>query len=191
MTRSFRRISLSNPDPELVHEDMGAKSVSFFVHIWPVFVDLVLIDDMKQVSAERGNRNVRVCLHSGPDAPHHDMVILEHGGNYFPPHRHPGKAETFHVVEGELGLVSYNEQGEAVEAGIIRKGEVYRLAVELYHLVTPMTDIVVYHEAKPGPFRGDKDLILPDWRPDADDADAISAFMKDAHALLREHGSAQ
>lgn len=184
MTRPFRRFSLIDPDPTVVREDTAARSVSFFVQALPIMIDRTLIAEMKQVSAARGDKNVRVCLHSGPDASHHDMVILEHGGGFYPPHRHPGKAETFHVIEGALGVISYDEQGGAVEAGVVAEGEVYRLAIELYHLVMPKSDIVVYHESKPGPFLGKEDLISPPWLPKSGDDAAMARLRADAEELL-------
>ena len=189
MTRGVRQISLLHPDPDLVVEDTGAKSVSFFVKVWPVFVGRTMIEDMERISVERGGRNVRVCLHAGADAAHHDMVILERGGGFFPPHRHPGKAETFHVIEGALGLVNFDEAGEVVEASVIRPGEVYRLAVELYHMVIPASDLVVYHESKPGPFLGAADLIWPAWAPAAGDTAGLSALHGRAKALLDQFGT--
>jgi cupin fold WbuC family metalloprotein len=181
---SLSTISLLAPDPAKLREDEGAKSVSFFCIERPVRVDKVLLGEMKEVSEKRGGRNVRICLHSAPADEHHDMVVLERAGNYYPPHKHAAKGECFHVMEGRLGLLAFDETGAVVDATALAAGDVYRIAVGMYHAVMPLSDPVIYHESKPGPFLGQGDSIYPDWAPVAEDAEAVTAFQKMALSKL-------
>ena len=176
-------ISLLSPD-ERVHRDPGARSMAFFVRKLPVLVGKELIAELKQVVIDNGNVNARICLHSASDTVHQDMIILEHKGNYYPPHRHPGKAETFSVLEGVLGIVCYDENGDVADARAVQAGEIYRLAIEHYHLIMPLTPTVIYHESKPGPFLGPDDLIVADWAPGFDDEAGAEKLMSKAMELL-------
>ena len=177
-------LSILAPDPAKLREDIGAKSVSFFCLQRPVRVDQTLLAEMKQVSAERGGRNVRICLHSAPEDDHHDMVVLEHRGKYYRPHKHAEKGECFHVMDGELGLLAFDEAGAIIDAVLLRKGDIYRIAVGMHHAVMPLSDPVIYHESKPGPFLGEGDSIYAEWAPAEDDADAIQAYTSMALAQL-------
>ncbi len=177
-------ISLLALDEEKLREDTGAKSISFFCLTRPVRIDRVLVDEMKEVSVQRAGRNVRICLHSGPEDDHHDMVVLERSGKYYRPHKHAKKGECFHVIEGSLGLLVFDPAGGVIDATALGAGEIYRIAVGMYHAVMPLSDPVIYHESKPGPFLGEGDSIYPDWAPLAEDAEAVEAFQAMARVRL-------
>lgn len=180
----FHRISLVNPDPELVREDTAAKSVAFFAKVRPVWVGKVLYEELKQVSTRRGGKNVRLCLHSAPGDDQHDMIVLNRKGTLHPPHRHAGKAETFHLVEGRLAVFSFHASGEPAEVGVLVPGEVYRFNPDHYHTAMPLDDFVIYHESRTGPFLGDDDFIFPEWGPRPGDRAAMSRFSDRCTALL-------
>ena len=182
---SISKISLLSPDGR-VTRDPKARSLAFFVGELPVLINQQLNSELKQVAIENDNANVRVCLHDAPTMVHQDMIILEHEGNYYPPHRHPGKAETFSVLEGVLGIVCYDKNGEVVDVAAVKKGEIYRLAIPHYHLITPLTPTVIYHESKPGPFLGADDLIVADWAPSFDEVEAAEELMTKALKLLSQ-----
>lgn len=171
------RVSLLNPSPGRLVEDMGAKSVSFFCRERPVRVDRVLIEELKQVSAARQGRNVRLCLHDGPAADHHDMIILERQGRYYRPHRHAGKGECFHVIEGVLGVAIFESDGTLAEAARLGAGDIFRVGADMYHAVMPLSDPVIYHENKPGPFTGEGDSQWAPWAPDGSDAAALDTYV--------------
>ncbi len=181
----FHRISLTNPDPQLVREDTAAKSVAFFALVRPVWVGAALYEELKQVSTYRGGKNVRLCLHSMPGDDQHDMIILNRKGTLHPPHRHHGgKAETFHVVEGRMGVFSFDANGNPAEVGILGPGEVYRFGPDHFHTVMPLDDFVIHHESRVGPFLGDDDCIFPEWGPRPGDSAGMRRLSDRCTALL-------
>jgi len=180
----LHHISLVNPDPALVREDTGAKSVAFFARVRPVWVGKALYEELKQVSASRGGRNVRLCLHSAPGDEQHDMIILNRRGTQHPPHRHAGQAETFHLIEGRLAVFSFEASGNPAEAGVLRPGEVYRFNPEHYHTALPLDEVAIYHESRVGPFLGESDLIFPAWGPRPGDEAALRRFFDRCAAML-------
>lgn len=183
---SLSTISLIELDPQKVIEDRGAKTSSFFCQALPVRIDRALIEELKQISQDRGNTNVRICLHDSPDSKHHDMVALERNNRYYRPHKHVRKGDTFHILEGRLGLFNFDAAGNVLEAVVIRPGEIYRTAVDAYHAILPLTEIVIHHESKPGPFEGANDSIFPDWAPDGSDAGAVDDYVRQLAAHLPE-----
>ena len=99
--------------PEKVRIDESGRSVGFFCRRLPVRIDGKLIQELIDESERRGGSNVRICLHDGPEALFHDMIILEHKGNkYYRPHMHPGKGDCMHIIEGSLAVFSFDDEGE-------------------------------------------------------------------------------
>ncbi len=178
------KISILEPDPEKVRQDVAAKSISCFCLHRPIFVGSELLKEMKDVSRVNGGCNVRICLHSGPEAMHHDMVVLESKENYYPPHKHEEKGECFHVMDGKLGLLAFDDCGDIIDANVLEKGDIYRIEIEMYHAVIPVSDIVIYHESKPGPFLGNDDSIIPSWAALEEDLKAVKAYKRRARSTL-------
>lgn len=166
--RSISEIALT--DANSVSVDNGAKSIAYFCRRKPVKATRKLIEELKEISRGCGNKNVRLCLHENPQAQAHDMIILEKKGKYYPPHKHLEKGESFHIIEGKMGVFIFAESGSVIDASILSPDDnfIYRVGVNMYHAVMPLSDLVVYHEAKPGPFLGEKDSIYPSWAPPGD-----------------------
>lgn len=163
-------------DPNSIRQDAGAKTLSFFRQSLPVRIDQDVIAQLKRLAVSRGNQNVRLCLHDSPQAPFHDMIILEHPGKYYRPHKHLTKGESYHIIEGAMGVCVFDEQGQVTDACLLTpEGTlVYRVGVNMYHAVLPLTERVIYHESKSGPFLGETDSLYPDWAPDGHDAQAVT-----------------
>ena len=47
----------------------------------------------------------------------------------------------------------------------------------MFHAVLPITDFVIYHETKPGPFLGKMDSIYPDWAPNVNNQNEINIYL--------------
>lgn len=173
---SLSRVSLLAPDPERLWRDPKAKTLSFFCRRRPIRIDAAVIAELIQLGTVEGPRNVRVCLHEAPSSAHHDMIILEHRGRYYRPHRHTDKGECFHIMQGEMGVFAFADDGAVIDAVRLRAGDIYRVEAGMYHAVMPLSDMVVYHENKPGPFQGDGDSLYPVWAPDGRDPYAARIY---------------
>lgn len=162
--RSISAIRLD--DPESVSADEGERSVAYFCKKLPARVDHELITRLKGVFKKLGDRNLRLCLHSGPDALFHEMIIFERRGKYYRPHKHADKGETFHIIEGEMGAFSFDDSGHIIDACTLslETNLIYRVKVNAYHAVLPVSDYVIYHESKPGPFIGQGTAFIPPGR---------------------------
>lgn len=174
---SLSKIELYNPDSVWIDE--GGRAIGFFCKRRPAHVNTDLIDELK-VAADRYGKNVRLCLHDGPDAEFHEMVILERQGKYYRPHKHLTKGESFHILEGMMGAFAFDDQGNIQDACVLKPDGnfIYRVETNMYHAVMPLTEQIIYHESKPGPFLGDGDSIFPEWAPDGDDEQKIHSYIQ-------------
>ena len=143
---------------------------------------------LTKLAAENPRQRIRLCAHPDVGDPLHEMIIVHARGAYVRPHKHLDKSESYHIVEGRLQVVFFEEDGEirdAVHMGEIREGEVfyYRLSESWYHTVIPQSDVVVFHETTNGPFRRE-DVVFAPWAPDENDHPAVAAYLENLQTML-------
>ena len=179
---NLQRISLINQ--KNVVKDKKAKSLSFFCVDSQVFINDEIINELKEVSRLHNDSNCRVCLHTSPESVHQDMVILETKASYLRPHKHIyASGETFHLIEGEMAVLTFDDKGNILDSPRLQKGDLYRITNGVFHALFPITEYIIYHENKVGPFLGQKDNIYADWSPNFDDLDGIKIY-KEMHEKI-------
>lgn len=124
---------------------------------------------LKQKAMENPRRRVRLCAHANSDDLLHEMLIVHARGNYVPPHRHNGKSESFHIIEGRLKIVLFDNEGAVTRVIKMAVGDpeasvFYRLSAPVYHTIIPLTDYVIFHETTNGPFLRE-DMEFAPWAP--------------------------
>ena len=133
---------------------------------------------LKARAATNRRRRARVCTHPDTADGLHEMLIVHSRGAYVPPHRHVGKSESFHMIEGELDVVIFENDGAVKEIISLAapsanraddKPFYYRLSESYFHTVVPRSDVVVFHETTNGPFRRE-DTDFAAWAPAENDA---------------------
>jgi len=162
-----------------VVQDKGARSLSYYCTETAVGIDQEVIDQLLEVSVQNGNCDARISLHTSPDDNFHEMIILQHRGRYFRPHRHTNKGESCHIIRGTVAFFVFNDDGSIAESSVVGEngGMLFRSGPDLWHTVIPISDYAVYHESKPGPYLNQNDSIYPDWAPDGNSADEAAAYM--------------
>ena len=63
----------------------------------------------------------RICTHTSDKSPVQEMVIAFTRETYVHPHRHIEKSESFHVIEGELAVVFFDDSGCRLKARSSRR----------------------------------------------------------------------
>ncbi len=129
------------------------------------------INFLKDQARQNPRKRVRLCAHASAEDSLHEMLIVHAKGNYVPPHRHHGKSESFHMIEGSLKIVLFDDAG-AIDRVIVMSADradqaasmFYRLSAPQYHTVIPLTDWAVFHETTNGPFRRE-DMEFAPWAP--------------------------
>jgi cupin fold WbuC family metalloprotein len=177
----FERGTTLSPDvsrPEGVLKEVGMTGVrntsqDVFVALGSVIQ--ITAEDLAPIVSRGMNsprKRARLCAHPDPIDPLHEMLICLVRGTYVRPHRHARKSESFHLIDGELEVVLFDDAGgvrQVVRLGSYHSGKAfyYRLAEPLFHTVVVRTPFVLFHETTNGPFDRTDSEFAP-WAP-ADD----------------------
>jgi cupin fold WbuC family metalloprotein len=135
---------------------------------------------LRAAVARSAKRRVRINMHpSSADALHEMMIAIERG-SYIRPHKHPGKSEAFHIIEGRVDIVVFNDAGDierviSLEAKGGRHPFYYRMSETRFHTLVIHSDLLVVHEITNGPFRPE-DTVYATFAPDEADVAGAAAF---------------
>jgi cupin fold WbuC family metalloprotein len=137
-------------------QDLLAKSLSWYPEKGPVEISNELINCLEERSNET-KVNSRVCLHDGPDAAIHEMIICQRNSQAHPPKRHPTRDKTFLVLRGELLVAIFNDAGEVTRTWVLKsESENEKLCVRVpagvFHCDLALTETAVHLETTQGPF---------------------------------------
>lgn len=135
---------------------------------------------LKAEAAQNPRRRKRICAHPDSGDRLHEMFIVHERGCYVRPHKHVGKCESLHVIEGTAEAVFFHEDGavrDVVALGDYRSGApfFYRVGEPVYHTLLITSPVFVFHETTGGPFRREDTVFAP-WAPTEDQPEAVAAF---------------
>lgn len=134
------------------------------------------IEQLKNMALTAPLKRARTCLHGSHEDVVQEMVIALHRDTYIRPHRHQNGTESFHMIEGAVLVVFFEETGNVLKTlrleADIRATFLYRLSASFWHTVIPLTEFAVFHEVAKGPFGASE---YPAWEP-ANEPDAIQQF---------------
>ncbi|MBN1765557.1 MAG: WbuC family cupin fold metalloprotein [Sedimentisphaerales bacterium] len=147
-----------------------------------------LLEQLKQSAACEPLRRARLCLHRNLHDKVHEMVIALQKDSYCRPHRHLEKSESFHIIEGSMLVILFDDQGlitKKIKMAPLPENATffYRLNCSLWHMVLPLTEFVIFHETTTGPFIPDQQYRAP-WSPDESDPPAVADFLNKIIAQL-------
>ena len=167
-----------------VREDDTGRSIAFFCKDPSVGVTKELIDAMISWSKRHNSCDLRVCLHQSIEDRFHQMIILLHGGIYRRPHKEI-RQESCHIIQGKMMLFLFTSVGKVSRRIIVDNTNtiVYRIGADQWHVSVPITPIVIFHEAKTGPFAGHETKFAP-WAPTSQ-----KDGLKYIQGLLEERGT--
>lgn len=143
---------------------------------------------LKSKASKNRRKRIRLCVHKNAEDALHEMLIVLAKGAYVRPHKHLNKSESFHLIEGSLNIVIFDELG--ISKNVIHLGDYaskvdffYRISESSYHTVIPLSDNVVFHETTNGPFRRN-DTTFAKWAPTEDDTEGQELYMKSLNEYL-------
>jgi len=149
--------------------------------------DIIKLDNkdiqyLKQKAVNSSLKRVRLCLHKDIQEPLHEMIIVICKNVYIRPHKHIRKAESFHIIEGSFFLIIFDDNGGIIERILMgedkkRKKFLCRLEKNLWHMLIPTSEFVVFHETTNGPYIGKDDSIFAPWAPEEGDNIGIKNFI--------------
>tara|TARA_Y100001970_G_scaffold276030_1_gene378139 strand:- start:1631 stop:2158 length:528 start_codon:yes stop_codon:yes gene_type:complete len=108
-------------------------------------------------------KDIRICLHTNKKSKHHDMIILQQKKNFYLPHKHLKKGETYHIIKGSMACILFDSRGKLKKICLLKKNNIFRTPINIFHTMIPVSKYVIYHESKTGPFLKKNDSIFPKW----------------------------
>ncbi len=141
--------------------------------------------EVLNVAKEAGNvplQRSRICAHSSLQDPIHEMFIAFTDKTYVRPHRHIGKVESYHVIEGVVSIFQFDATG-AVESSTLLGTFFsdlpfyYRLVDSGWHSLVCISPSAIIHEVTSGPFRPE-DTLFAEWAPKPDRFDDAEEFVR-------------
>lgn len=165
MNEKFRSVN-----PEVLYSDAAITTV-----------DQSEIDLLKQLSSNNPRKRIRLCAHSSPDDRLHEMLIVHERSAYVRPHKHPGKTESTHIIDGLVDVVTFDDGGRierVISMGDYMSGRTfyYRMATPVFHTMIIRSDVLIFHEITNGPFNR-SDTVFAPWAPEDGDVNAANSFM--------------
>ena len=147
--------------------------------VLPVLGDEAIIRLRAEVRKSTRLRS-RYTAHADSSETLHEMVICLHAGGYVRPHRHHGKAESLHVVEGFADLILFSADGaidRVVPLGPYGSGRNWyvRLPHPVYHTLVLRGEDFIFQETTLGPFKREDTEMAP-WAPEEKDVLGVANY---------------
>lgn len=182
--RSASFVSLN--DSETCRQDAGAKSIGYFAARPLVCLTRAVIDQIRSQALASGV-NARLSLHTGPDEILHQMVIAQHAALYNRPKMHHTTAKSWHMIEGHMAIVVFDDTGKILDRAVIGDGHglLYRIGAGVYHTNIPISPLVIHEETLLGPYAGDGDRTYGAFSPDGIDPVAVRNYLASLIGDLR------
>lgn len=161
-------------------EDSTALTKSFFSVESVAHFDEANVAELCDISRDaRGS--ARYNLHGSPADELHCMVILQPGRTYSQPRMHKFKAKSFHILVGEMVVVSFTDDGGVSTLHHLSAGKtlIVRIAPGIQHTNYSISEEVVYHEVIAGPYeRAEDDRCYADFAPATEDQVSGQAWIE-------------
>jgi cupin fold WbuC family metalloprotein len=165
-----RPVSLRAQNPEVYYSDDAI-----------VTADDATIAELKRIAAQNPRLRSRLCTHPDPSSGLHEMLIVHHREAYVRPHKHFGKPESLHLIEGTARVVIFGDAGQisdVLDMAPYGQGQLcyYRMPDEVFHTILVTSEWLVFHETTAGPFDPSR-TAFPDWAPDGSDVTMAGRYM--------------
>ena len=154
-------------------------------------MQMVTRDLLRQVSEQarlsprlRKNHNI----HPADDSRCHRLLNAVEPLSYICPHRHldPEKDEAFILMSGCLGVVTFSDNGDVLQA-VTLSHQSGNLAVDIphgvYHSAVSLEPGTVFYEAKAGPYLPLTEAEKASWAPSDNDA-AAPLYLEQLRAIF-------
>ena len=144
-------------DMRIIPDCFQRRSQTIYVAQDPVVqISRSEIDFLQDVAVNSSSRKARVLLHGSPDKDLHEMIIVHSFGQYIQPHINLDSAKSFLVLDGEMVVALFNNEGEIsnyVKLGVSKGASAFLLRLDdpVFHTVVPVTTTVTFLETATGP----------------------------------------
>ena len=143
--------------------------------------DKSIVKKLSRIVKDGYKSSGRLLLHKGTEDILHQMIIYHVGGVYIRPHINSASDKSWHVIEGELIFVIFDEGGgikEFFKIGSYDSGSpfIVRLREKAFHTLIPLTKHTVILETILGPFHESQ---YAEWAPLTTDVEVAKMYFDD------------
>lgn len=155
-------------------------------------LDRACIDMLKKKAEQNRRRRIRICIHKNNTDKLQEMFIVHLKDAYIRPHKHLHKSESFHVLEGSVDVILFDDQGNIHKS--FRMGNYasglnfyYKLEEPVYHTMIIHSPYVIFQEVTTGPFRRLETVFAP-WSPDESNIEDSATYVHQLKKHIRRIG---
>ena len=132
-----------------------------------IYIDKKKLEELKILAQNDPNKRARICLHKDDGEMIQEMIIAFCKDSYIRPHRHIDKSESYHIIEGRIEIIFFNDNGIEIDKVVLsdkidEHPFLFRISNSAWHTVVPKSDFVIIHEVTKGPFNKNSSEF-PDW----------------------------
>jgi|TARA_Y100000310_G_scaffold338360_1_gene427773 cupin fold WbuC family metalloprotein len=155
-----------------------------------VTLDQKHIDFLKKQMDKSNRKRARICAHTSIGDSLHEMLIAISSKSYIHPHKHQQKVESYHVIEGDLDVVMFDDIGnilDVIELGCNSKSNsfFFRFTDSVFHTLHIKGDYAVLHEVTNGPFIPENTILAP-FSPDESQRDEVLIYTENLTRRVKE-----
>ena len=149
-------------DENLVIIDDSCKSIACFAVNDNVAIDNKVIKELITLSQKLGKKDIRICLHNDTNSNLHNMINLIYRKEENIPHKHLHKSESYHLIKGRMTITIFDDKGIITDECLIEENDtfLFRIGKDNFHTTVPVSEYVIFHETRSGPFDKNGDSIF-------------------------------
>lgn len=135
-------------------------------------------------SRESPRKRMLLPMHRGQADLVQRMINFLQPGTYIQPHLHPREhaIETILVMQGELGFLVFDEEGEVVSRHRLAPGQLIDIEARIWHGVLALAPDTVILEIKRGPY-DETDKVFATWAP-GESTEETPAYLSSLESLF-------
>jgi len=145
-----------------------------------ITLDKIKLNALRKEADSSSRQQSRLCTHINESDDVHEMIIVHKKDMYVRPHKHINKMESLHMIEGEMDLVLFDDNGKVTEVitlGDYRSGHTFyfRFNHAVFHTVIIKSELAIFHEVTKGPFVRSEN-VYAQWAPLATNIESVVKF---------------
>lgn len=142
-------------------------------------VDSTLLDDLTQKARASARLRMNHNFHPANESTCHRLLNAIEPGSYIRPHRHldPQKDETFVLIRGTLGILTFFDHGTVAETTLLRAHTDSCIATipnGIWHTAVSLAPGTIFFEAKAGPYQPFSEPEKAAWAPEDNSPETVS-----------------
>jgi cupin fold WbuC family metalloprotein len=146
------------------------------------------IDYLKANAWDAVRHCIRLCINQSDDDLLQEMFVVRTRKRYIRVKKYIGRDKSLHILEGDADLIFFDEIGNIVDAIHLsanspNKNFFARVPKDVFHAVIMKSEVLVIHEATPGPFNREETLWAQ-WSPLESDLQAVATYSRDLERRL-------